>query len=130
MRSGAASLRRLRSWRANFRSTDNQDGGSSGVERETLMSANELRTRGNSHLITCPSHSNGRQCTHDYCVSNSKIAVSSVQFFCAASVSLCLFYLSLCELCLRARGLIILLMSHSFTGLRFCVYVYVCMCLY
>lgn len=78
MRSGAASLRSLRSCRANFRSAGNQDHGSSGVERKTLMSANEERTHGNNHLITCLTRSNGRQCTHDYCVSNSKIAVCIV----------------------------------------------------
>lgn len=121
----AAFLRSLCSCRA----TDNQDHGSSGVERKTVMSANEERTHGNSHLITCLTCSNGRQCTHDQCVSNSKIAyvygsvcVCVAHTFISLSFhQLCLFLLSLSmRAVLCAGGLIIFYMPHSFTVLQVC----------
>lgn len=37
------------------------------------MNANEGRTHGNNHLISCLTCSSGRRCARDLCVSNSEI---------------------------------------------------------
>lgn len=115
MRSGAASPRQsLCSRRANLRSTDNQDPGSSGVERSTLMRANEERARGNSLLITCLTRRMEDNAAMISVFPTVKLRCAC-EVYAGCTLSLPSLYLCRCEPRSSARGLIIPLMSHGFT---------------